>query len=590
MPRYSQEKIDEVRQATDLAELAAHYTALKRAGAVYSALCPFHAEKTPSFKIDPRLNRFYCFGCHTGGDAFHFLMKMENLSFPEAVEELARRAGVELPAAADRVAAPDGISRSALYEALQQAQKFYAGRLWAEEGAAARRYLAERGLDRRTAEDFGLGLAPAGWDALRRHLQGLGFGEQAAVQAGLIRPGRENGHFYDFFRDRLMVPISDAQNRVVAFGGRLLPGAEEGRGGKYINTGGTPLYTKGRLLFGLHRARPFIRAAGLTYLVEGYFDLISLAAAGVKEVVAALGTALTERQIKLLQGLTGRVLLLFDGDPAGREVPIKNLPAFLNADLEARVVSLPAGHDPDSFIRAFGAEALAELSAGAADIFEYWVERLKQTSPDSGGLPTQFQRLNTARALLAQLPDPAKRQLVRRRLADLLGVADSALAGASGPPSFHPPAEPAPAAAEPALPSMDGTALALLTFILTHPEAAGPVLSLGAAWWPDDPSRLLFDRLKAAFEAAGSLSPAAVQIDGLPAALGSLAARAIFEPRTLPPSQAEAAARNYLERLKTKWRRRRQGELSAAIARAQAAGDEAEIRRLQEEKKSLLNL
>jgi len=601
MSFYPQEKIEEIKQAADLAEIVSPYVALKRVNSDrYVGLCPFHTEKTPSFHVSPSRGYFHCFGCRTSGGIFDFLMKMENLSFPEAVVELARRYGVSLPDPdPGRAESRAEVNRAALYAVMAEARKFYEGRLWSAEGAAARRYLGEeRGLGRDMARTFGLGLAPEGWDGLSRHLAREGFSDQIAVQAGLTKPGRDPGRFYDFFRGRLMVPVADTQGRVVAFSGRILPGAaDEGKSGKYINTGATPLYTKGQILFGLHRARPFIQAAGLAFLVEGCFDLISLAAAGVNEAVATLGTALTDRQIGLLKRLAVPVYLLFDGDEAGREASVKYLPAFLNAGLEARVVCLPLKelgkpHDPDTFIRAFGAEALKKLSLKAEEIFDYWVGNLKRKAPETGGVQAQLRWLDEARGLLGQLTDPAKRQIVRQRLARLLQIEEGALeAGRRAPAPLRRLDDPGPprplAGPEAGEPAPDRTALALLELILVHPETAGPVLESMAGYWPQDQSRLLFDRLQAIFKARGESGLGAAFGDDLPPPLASLVARAALEPRTFPSGQADGAARHHQRRLLEIWGRRRQAELSEGIARAQADGDEAGARRLAEEKKEV---
>jgi DNA primase len=590
MPFYSQEKIDEVNQAADLVELVSRYVTLKRAGSVYKGLCPFHSEKTPSFVVSPQRHRFHCFGCNKGGGAIQFLMLVENMSFPKALAEVARRSGVSLPEP-DPSENREEINRAGLYKVMEKARDFYAARLKSAEGADARRYLDSRGLGRGISEAFGLGLAPEGWDGLVRHLAREGFSGQIAEQAGLIKTGREAGRFYDFFRGRVMVPITDAQDRVVAFGARVLPGTDETA--KYINTGATPIYTKGDHLFGLRRARPFIRAAGLVYLVEGYFDLISLAAAGINEVVAAQGTALTDRQISLLKSLRVPIYLITDGDDAGRAVPVKNLPEFLNADLEVRVVTLPESdrqgekQDPDTFVRSFGVEALKELSARAVDSFDFWIESLKGRDQASGGVSTQFRQLDEARELLKRLADPAKRQIVRRRLAGLLNIGENTLetGGRTPPPA---PAPPPPAARpEPGTPPPDPTALALLGLIMVHTEAAGLVLGNTADYWPPDQSRLLFDRLQALFTARGEAGLAEAEGDDLPGPLASLVARAALEQRTFASGQAEGAARQHLARLVEKWARRRQAELSEGIAQAQAAGDGDGARRLAEEKKKV---
>ena len=585
MPFYPQEKIDEINQAADLVELVSRYVVLKRAGSYYKGLCPFHTEKTPSFTVTPQRHRFHCFGCGQGGGAVRFLMLVENIGFHEALEEMARRTGVGLPAP-DPARGRTEVNRAGLYQVMEKARDFYAARLWSPQGEAARAYLEERGLGRAAAKAFGLGLAPQAWDGLRGHLAKEGFGDQLAAEAGLIKAGRQPGHFYDFFRGRLMVPITDAQGRVTAFGGRVLPGGEE-EGAKYINTGATPIYTKGDLLFGFQRARPFIRALGLVFLVEGYFDLISLAAAGINETVAALGTALTARQVSLLKSLAVPVYMITDGDEAGRQVPVKNLPAFLNAGLEVRVVSLPESsnskQDPDTFVRTRGPEALRELSAEAPEIFDYWLEELKRKTPaDSGGVTAQFSRLDQARELLRQLEDPAKRQIVRRRLAGMLNIAEETL-GAGGR-AAPPMAKTAPALA--GRPEAEPAALALLDLVLLHPETAGLVLSRMADYWPRDMSRPLFDRLRSVFEARGEAGLAAVEGDDLAAPLANLVGKAALSPKG-PSGRAEAPVRQQMGRLVEQWGRRRQDELSQATARAQAAGDEDEVRRLAGEKKEV---
>jgi DNA primase len=279
-------------------------------------------------------------------------------------------------------------------------------------------------------------------------------------------------------------------------------------------------------------------------------------------------------------------------------VPVKNLPAFLNAGLEARVVSLPEGHDPDTFVRACGAGALNKLSQEAPEIFNYWVEDLKRKAPDAGGVQAQLRRLGAARELLGNLTDQAKRQIVGRRLAEWLNIEESALADSrradsqwadgrrpSAPSNRRPTARP-----EAGPPEVDQTALALLSLVLVHPETAGLVLESMSEFWPEDPSRLLFDRLREAFAARGGSGLESVQGNDLPEPLAGLVGQAALEPRVFPSGQAEGAAREHMGRLVAKWSRRRQAELSRDIARAQADGDEAEARRLAGEKEKVAAL
>ncbi|MDR2945339.1 MAG: DNA primase [Candidatus Adiutrix sp.] len=585
MAFYPQEKIDEVNEAADLVELVSHYVSLKRAGAVYKGLCPFHSEKTPSFIVTPHRRMFHCFGCGVGGGAITFFMKIAGHSFPEAVAELARRYGVDLPEpeAGASPQAQSRTNRAAILEVLDKAREFSEKLLWSEEGGPARRYLAARGLNQRTARDFGLGLSLDAWDSLVKHLSAKGFGEQIMLEAGLVKPGRQEGRYYDAFRNRVMVPIFNAEGRVCGFGGRLLGEAENQP--KYLNSLETPVYNKGRLLYGLHRARPFLRAAGMVFLVEGYFDLISLAAAGINEVVATLGTALTPGHLNLLKGHVREVLLLFDADEAGQRAASRALPLLLNAELDGRVLTLPQGHDPDTFIREFGPEALYEAASQAKDVVEFQVARMKAAHPAS--LTGQARLAREARELLSQVPDSAKSQLLRRRLARLLELDEEVLGRFKQEDerrktlTHSPSRQPAKEA------DYDSLAGALLKLILIHPEAAPPVLEEMGAFWPNDATRQLFDRLKECFELRGAVLPEAIAIDDCEP-MAALAAEAAVAERAYRADESAAVAGDYMERLKRKWRQRRKTELSVDIKKAQAAGDEAGLARLISEKNDLL--
>ncbi len=584
MPLYPQEKIDEVNESADLVEVVSHYVALKRTGSTYKGLCPFHSEKTPSFVVTPHRRMFHCFGCGVGGGPIRFLMMISGLSFPEAVEELARRYGVDLPepVQGDGPRRESRENRPAILEVLQKADEFFESNLWSPEGLTARKYLAARGLTQRTAREFHLGLALPEWSSLHRHLTSLGFGDKLMLEAGLIKPGREAGHYYDLFRGRLMVPIVGLEGRVVGFGGRQLD--DEPGQAKYINSPETPVYKKERLLYGFHRARPYLRSAGMVFLVEGYFDLISMVAGGINEVVAPLGTALTPRQLNLLRGQVREVMLLFDSDEAGQRAAAKALPLLLNAEIDGRVLTLPKGHDPDSFMREFGAEALFEAASRALDIVDFQVAFLKRSHPESPAGQARMAR--EAQELVSRVPDSAKSQLLRRRLARMLGLDEELLGGFKAPGgsfrslTIEPEARPRPG------PSFDPVAGELLKFILIHPETAGPVLEEMAAWWPDDPSRALFERLKERYQAKGRIGLEDAACDESDD-LSALVSEAALSERQCPPDESGEVAGELVGRLRSKWRRKRQKEISAAIAGAQSRGDEEEIRRLLEEKKAL---
>lgn len=582
MANYSREKIDEVNESADLVELISNYVSLKRAGAVYKGLCPFHSEKTPSFVVTPHKRMFHCFGCGVGGGAITFLMKIGGHSFPEAVEELARRYGVELPASEFTPGFSEKrTNRAAIYEVLAKSKDFFEHLLWSGEGESARSYLNGRGLNQRAARNFGLGLAPEGWDGLLKYLSSQGFGETIMSEAGLIKPGRQADSFYDTFRGRLMVPIFDGEGRVCAFGGRLLGEAENQP--KYLNSPETAVYTKGRILYGYNRARPFLRAAGMVFMVEGYFDLISMVSAEINEVVATSGTALTPGHLNLLKGHVREVMLLFDADEAGQRAAARALPLLLNAELDGRVLTLPKGHDPDTFIREFGAEALYEAATQARDIVEFQVARLKASYPDS--LSGQARMAREARELVSQVPDSAKSQLLRRRLARMLGLDEEVLGQfKTGGPAKILTSAPKKMSSEPPFDQLAG---ALLRLILIHPEAAPPVLEEMAAYWPDDLTRQLFFRLKDIYEARGQVSPELAVMDDCEE-MASLVASAAVSDRLYKADESSSVAADYMERLKHKWRQHRKTELSLAIKKAQAAGDESELERLIFEKNDLL--
>ncbi|MBW2086011.1 MAG: DNA primase, partial [Deltaproteobacteria bacterium] len=329
-------KIDEVRNAANIVEVVSSYVNLKRAGRLYRGLCPFHAEKTPSFHVNPDRQFFHCFGCGVGGNVFRFLMLQKGVSFPEAVTELADRYGIDLPRLAETGPRGTGPAKSDLFHAVDLAQQFFEDELDSQAGQKARAYLANRGLSRDLVRKFHLGWAPEGWDSLRLYLDSKKIAPQVMEAAGLVKP-RADGHgFYDRFRARIICPIFDQSGQTVAFGGRLLEEAAEQP--KYLNSPETPIYQKGRLLYGMNQARPGLRDQKTVIIVEGYFDLLALVSYGVSNVVATLGTALTPAHLRLLKGYVDEAVIVYDSDEAGRAAAARALPLFMSADLEGRVM------------------------------------------------------------------------------------------------------------------------------------------------------------------------------------------------------------------------------------------------------------
>ena len=387
---YSQQLLDEIRSRADILEIVGQVVKLKRTGENWKGLCPFHSEKTPSFTVNSKRNIYHCFGCGAGGDAFSFLMRQERVAFPEAVRTLADRAGVALPDAGQRAPEVDG-KLEALRRAMALAAEFYTRSLWEPGGEKARAYLEQRGVDPEVAKRFGLGYAPESWNALLGVMARQGIGEDVLVQAGLILARQNGPGFYDRFRGRLLFPIRDVQGRVVAFGGRALSGEEP----KYLNSPETPLYVKGQILYALDVARIAMRERSRAIIVEGYLDCLMAHQHGFGETVAALGTAFTTAQLGLLRRYADEVVALFDADAAGQKassrleemmndvMDLQNLGWSVSrtggfekaGHLPIRVALLPAGHDPDSLLRAEGAAALTTRLDAARPLLSFVMEK-----------------------------------------------------------------------------------------------------------------------------------------------------------------------------------------------------------------------
>ena len=424
------DKIAEVRERTDIVALVQEFVALKKAGTSFKGLCPFHAEKTPSFHVHRDRQFFYCFGCQASGDAIQFLMRLEGRSFPEAVRSLAERAGVELPASdpAQTTAQNREKERLARWGRLMEAAtQFYESQLKDRDtGEPARAELVRRGMEPSTVEAFRLGHAPASWDALARHLRQQGFEPADAEAMGLLVPRRQGAGHYDRFRHRLMFPIADQQGRVVAFSGRALPQTEKPKEGstpaKYVNSPEGPLYQKGRALYGIHQARVPLRREGVALLCEGNFDLIALHQAGFQNAVAPLGTALTKPQCDLLRRFVERVVLIFDGDAAGKKAVERAAPMLSAASLQAQVATLPAGSDPDAFLREKGAPALRQLVSQAPGITEYLIDEAAFSAGSSAA--HKGQAIAGLGPVLMRVGSPVEVQLYVERIGQKFGVSD----------------------------------------------------------------------------------------------------------------------------------------------------------------------
>jgi DNA primase len=414
--KYEDAVIEDVRSRCDIVEVISGFIPLKRSGKTFKALCPFHQEKTPSFIVNLERQIFHCFGCSQGGDVFAFLMKYENITFPEALQQMAERVHVKLPEKARMQG--DSSAAGKLYEVMEVAAQLYRRNL--EEpmaGKPAREYLEKRGFRSEDVADCGLGFSLGEWRSLTDHLLKLGFGEDAVLGSGLAVKSAQ-GNVYDLFRGRLMFPIRNVRGKVVAFGGRAL--GEESP--KYINSPETDIFRKRKEFYGLHLAKRFVTAEDpRLFIVEGYLDQIRLYAAGLRNAVATLGTALTEDHVRILKRFVTEAVLVYDGDKAGEMAALRGLELFLKEGLAVKLIALPRGFDPDLLIREKGSEAFRELAREAKDIFDFKLEALlrRYNKEDAAGL---LRIVGEFAETLAHVPNAVLLDRYVRKLASTLGV------------------------------------------------------------------------------------------------------------------------------------------------------------------------
>lgn len=421
------ETISRIRERVDIVEVIGEYVELRRAGSNFKGLCPFHQEKTPSFNVNQARQMFHCFGCSEGGDVISFLIKYEGRTFSDAVRWLGERVGIEVeektPSRGEMEARQRRqAERERLLTVMETATTFYTEQLWGQEGVAARKYLDQRGISRQVAEDFSLGYAPDSWDALYGRLGKLGVSPVEAERLGLIAARKSGRGFYDRFRDRLMFPVADAVGRVIAMSGRVLPGAPSDAP-KYVNSPESPLYSKTRTLFALHLARNAWRHGAEPVVVEGNIDVVSLHAHGIRSVVAPLGTALTPEQAGLMRRFAGNeasVVLLFDGDEAGQKAMKRAQPALAEGGLGAKVVLLPSGEDPDSYVRANGAAAIEKLIEESKGLIEHIIDEAARER--GGDERAKAQGIHSLRQVISAVRDPLQRDLHKKHLARVFGV------------------------------------------------------------------------------------------------------------------------------------------------------------------------
>ncbi len=423
MPFYSDGVLVEVRAAVNIVSLVSEYVALKKRGRNYVARCPFHNEKTPSFNVSEEKQIFMCFGCGLGGDVFKFLMQIEHLTFPEAVRFLADRRGIKLPEITAAAPAPAGPNTDTLRKAMSEAVAIYhRALLESQEGKQAIAYLDERGITRETIDRFQLGYSPASGDTLIQLMKGRGYALEVLEECGLAKRSDDGSRFYDNFRGRIMFPITDVQGRPLAFGGRTMGD----RPPKYLNSPETRLYNKSRNLFGLSFSKEAIKAQDHAILVEGYMDFIIPFQHGVENLVASLGTALTQQQVELLGRYTREVVVSYDPDSAGIAAAQRSLDLFLEGDFRIKILRLPAGQDPDVFVRTAGPEEYRKRAGESVPYLEFLLDAAIQSE---GVLDAKkkVRVMNAVLPYLAKLPSAVERSDYVFQFARRLGIEDQQL-------------------------------------------------------------------------------------------------------------------------------------------------------------------
>lgn len=565
--------VEQVREANDIVELIGARLELKRAGGRFRGLCPFHQEKTPSFFVSREYQTYHCFGCGVGGDVFTFVMEQERMTFPEALQHLAERAGIPMP---QRRSGPSQDLLERIRQALRVARSYYRERLLGREGDRGRRYLAAREIGPDLGEEYGLGLAPDAWEGLLTHCRRL-LSDRALIEAGLAVEG-ERGRVYDRFRNRLMFPIDSPGGAPVGFGGRILGDGEP----KYLNSPETAAYRKASVLFGIPQARDAIRSRGRVVLVEGYFDVLGLVQGGIREVVGTCGTALTPEQAGLLRRFGATLVLLFDGDEAGMRAALRALPVVTGVVEEIRVAVPPEGLDPDDWIRQAGRDGVEAALDRAASPIAFLEDRML------AGRLTRREATSGAVGLIARLADPISREFWVQEAAGRFGVSERALlegarAEADAPRSGRAAAPPADRGKAPAWSPLEA---ACLRAALGHPDRAGEIAEvvetgrpraefIGVLRWiegqagPETPEPPSASRL------------VALAREDLPGG-GGLTALVVTD--AAPPPDPDAL----LVELRRRGLKHRMARVTEAIRRAEETNDPESLARHLEQKKRLL--
>ncbi len=565
---------ERIRAASDIVDVIGGYLPLKRAGANFTGLCPFHKEKTPSFNVNPQKQIFHCFGCHKGGDVFTFVKEYENIGFMDAVRRLAERAKIPLEFEDNPAAQESRHLKDQLLEIHDRIAQRWQSTLASEAaGQLARDYLKKRGVSEEAIKLFRIGAAPDAWDDTVNWAKGKGYSMELMEKSGLVIHNQEKNSYYDRFRGRLMFPICDEQGRVVGFSGRVLSGDE--KTAKYVNSPETPIFTKSKIFFGLDKSKRAILDAGFAIICEGQLDLIACFMSGVQNIVAPQGTAFTDQHARIIKRYANEVVLCFDSDNAGQNAIVRSLDHLLAAGLAVRVAVVPAPHDPDSFIKANGGEAYRQLVQKAEGFFDFYLGRLCATND----IASDKGRLAVLRAMAEAVHKTGNVVLVdtyAQKTALRLGVAAEAVRAEfkKNPKTPMVPAREEDAAEvsfESATPEEEPRPTPLefhlMKLLLLHDQLIEPAAAhLDLSWVQNGLAQQILQKRFAA-QADGSWTNLAGFLDGCDSEMQrSLVTEAVAEERPIPNPEMQLS--DVILKLRNQELDRRIGALTAKIAQA----------------------
>jgi DNA primase len=581
----SPEKIEEVKRRSDIVDLVSEYVTLKKGGKNFLGLCPFHKEKTPSFTVNRDKQIFYCFGCGEGGNVLAFLMKMNSMSFPEAVRHLAGKTGVVIP---ERVLTREERERSRTRDEINRinrmAAKYFSENLFSEAGKAARAYLGRRGIQDEVIKEFNLGFATDGWRNLKEYFEKANIPLKLVEHTGLIiTKANGGGSYYDRFRGRLIFPIEDVAGNVIAFGGRILGEGEP----KYLNTPESSVFFKGRNLYGLNRTKEDIRGKGYAILVEGYFDLITLWSAGSRNVVASLGTALTKEHVDLIRRYTNEVIALFDPDVAGKKALARSIELFLSGNVHAKAAVLPEGYDPDQYVRTYGNEPLAGIIGRAQSMVDYYIENF------IGSVSTVEEKrdaLREAVSYIVNIDNISERDLFIRRVSEKLGLNQELLTKEINRAVKTQTVHPVSAAREPDM-DIDTVELSLIHIMLEYPLKISEIVRQDIFdFFMSANLQSLAQRLQNSFEKEGSEGfDASLFIQNIEHdAIRQKLLKKMINENPYNEGIIDRIIADTLKQIKRKWYKEKRRMLTTEMKKADEGGNHELSNRLLVEKERLL--